>query len=334
MKLVLPKIRLLNLCASNSEQSVSQNPRLVKDTDLLCDFQDQHSSISESTSIPAGQTVTRVPSVESASVQPVRRSGRRVPSDESVPTSVSSQGGSNFNKKKPPTWSRPGHPEWDIIRVLYSDDCLAEDPLRTIPNPDYEYLDRNGKLKQPNTYVPVPKPVKRLHPKLKALIQRGADTRSHHLYYGHMGLKRNIPTAGKIREDWEEPEESDEEPDPRGSEVRAAPLNFLAELKALSNQFTNDGSQEEQFHARPSIKLIIPDHIKAILVDDWENVTKNLQLVPLPAAKPVNLILNDYLNYEKPKRQAGSAQADILDEVVAGLKEYFEKCVGRILLYR
>ncbi|KAE9375476.1 MRG-domain-containing protein [Stipitochalara longipes BDJ] len=95
-----------------------------------------------------------------------------------------------------------------------------------------------------------------------------------------------------------------------------------------------DLEHEEQFHAKPAVKLLIPDHIKAILVDDWENVTKNLQLVPLPAAKPVNLILNDYLQYEKPRRQPGSAPADILDEVVAGLKEYFEKCLGRILLYR
>lgn len=86
--------------------------------------------------------------------------------------------------------------------------------------------------------------------------------------------------------------------------------------------------------ARPSIKLIIPDHIKAILVDDWENVTKNQQLVPLPHPHPVNKILNDYLEFEKPKRMEGSAQADILDEVVAGLKEYFDKCLGRVLLYR
>jgi mortality factor 4-like protein 1 len=92
--------------------------------------------------------------------------------------------------------------------------------------------------------------------------------------------------------------------------------------------------QEESFHARPSIKLIIPDHIKAMLVDDWENVTKSLQLVPLPSAHPVNSILKDYLEQEKPKRTEGSAEADILDEVIAGLKEYFEKCLGRILLYR
>lgn len=92
--------------------------------------------------------------------------------------------------------------------------------------------------------------------------------------------------------------------------------------------------QEENFHARPSIKLVIPDHIKAILVDDWENVTKNQQLVPLPSAHPVNSILDEYLEYEMPKRQAGSAQADILEEVIAGLKDYFDKCLGRILLYR
>ncbi|KAI9644268.1 Esa1p-associated factor [Ciborinia camelliae] len=92
--------------------------------------------------------------------------------------------------------------------------------------------------------------------------------------------------------------------------------------------------QEENFHNRPSINIVIPDHIKAILVDDWENVTKTQQLVPLPHKKPVTQILNDWLEFEKPKRPVGSAQADILEEIVAGLKEYFEKCLGRILLYR
>ncbi|KAF8863582.1 histone acetylase complex subunit [Acephala macrosclerotiorum] len=95
-----------------------------------------------------------------------------------------------------------------------------------------------------------------------------------------------------------------------------------------------DLENEESFHARPSVHLPIPDHIKAILVDDWENVTKNQQLVPVPSDHSVDSILNDYLAFENPKRQAGSHQADLLLEVVAGLKEYFEKCLGRILLYR
>lgn len=95
-----------------------------------------------------------------------------------------------------------------------------------------------------------------------------------------------------------------------------------------------DNEQEDSFYNRPSIKLVMPDHLKALLVDDWENVTKNQQLVPLPHPHPVSEILADYMTYEKPKRQEGSASMDILEETVAGLREYFEKCVGRILLYR
>ncbi|KAJ8122850.1 hypothetical protein O1611_g9738 [Lasiodiplodia mahajangana] len=96
----------------------------------------------------------------------------------------------------------------------------------------------------------------------------------------------------------------------------------------------NNEPQEEAFHARPSVKLIIPDVIKALLVDDWENVTKNMQLVPLPHPKPVTKILEDYSAYEMPKRVAGSSHADILEETLSGLREYFDKSLGRILLYK
>lgn len=82
------------------------------------------------------------------------------------------------------------------------------------------------------------------------------------------------------------------------------------------------------------INLPVPDHIQAMLVDDWENITKNNQLVPLPHPKPVTRILEDYLSFERPHREEGSASMDILDEVVAGFREYFEKALSRILLYR
>lgn len=77
----------------------------------------------------------------------------------------------------------------------------------------------------------------------------------------------------------------------------------------------------------------MPDTIKALLVDDWENVTKNKQVIPLPARYPVNTILDMYNAEEKQKRQE-TADVDVLDEVTAGIKEYFEKSIGRILLYR
>lgn len=92
--------------------------------------------------------------------------------------------------------------------------------------------------------------------------------------------------------------------------------------------------QEESFHSRPSIKLVLPDHIKGFLVDDWENVTKNNQLVHIPHPKPVETILQDYLAAEKPNREEDSTQMDILEETIAGLREYFDRALGRILLYR
>jgi hypothetical protein len=214
---------------------------------------------------------------------------------------------------------------------------LAPDPLLTLPKPNHTYLTSQGKLKNPERYAWGRVPG-RLHPKLEALIKSGNYKPIHDTYYRNMSHDVVVPTAGIARDQSEAlsptVRESDDD-DNNDDDHDHDKIGLFPSIAAFVNYVrTNDSLQEEQFHAKPAVKLIIPDHIKAILVDDWENVTKNLQLVPLPAAKPVNLILNDYLEYEKPRRQPGSAQADILDEVVAGLKEYFEKCLGRILLYR
>lgn len=82
------------------------------------------------------------------------------------------------------------------------------------------------------------------------------------------------------------------------------------------------------------INISMPDHIQAMLVDDWENITKNNQLVPLPHPNPVSKIFEDYLTVERPRREEGSSSMDILEEVIAGFREYFEKALSRILLYR
>lgn len=77
----------------------------------------------------------------------------------------------------------------------------------------------------------------------------------------------------------------------------------------------------------------MPDSLKSLLVDDWENVTKNQQVVALPAKAPVNQILEDYVEEEKTKR-ASDAEVDVLEEVIMGIKEYFDKSLDKILLYR
>lgn len=78
----------------------------------------------------------------------------------------------------------------------------------------------------------------------------------------------------------------------------------------------------------------MPDHLKSALVDDWEYVTKNNQLVPLPHPHPVKKIMDEYLEHERPRRPEGSADRDILEETISGLEQYFNKSLGRILLYR
>ncbi|KAI9681357.1 MAG: Esa1p-associated factor [Caeruleum heppii] len=120
----------------------------------------------------------------------------------------------------------------------------------------------------------------------------------------------------------------------RGSEERHSSVQAGTGARGQKRGRDFDLEKEENFINRPQIRLPIPDHLKSLLVDDWENVTKSLQLVPLPSPHPVNAIMDAYQSFERPKRRDGSAEADILEEMVAGIKEYFDKCLGRILLYR
>ncbi|CDM36582.1 hypothetical protein CBS147339_2669 [Penicillium roqueforti] len=92
--------------------------------------------------------------------------------------------------------------------------------------------------------------------------------------------------------------------------------------------------KEESFNIRPSVRVVMPDNLKSLLVDDWEQVTKNQCVVSLPAKYPVRQILQDWHEEELPKRSGSSADEDVLEEVVAGIQEYFDKCLDKILLYR
>ena len=119
----------------------------------------------------------------------------------------------------------------------------------------------------------------------------------------------------------------------QAQEPQASAPKKQKKARTVKKQLTQT-EQEEIFTSRPAVRIPISDHLKALLVDDWENVTKNLSLVPLPSEHPVTEILSNYYEEEKLKRRAGSAEADLLQEIVAGIKEYFNQSLGRILLYR
>jgi hypothetical protein len=217
-------------------------------------------------------------------------------------------------------WKDRNSDQYDIKRVIAAGEyeCLVDDNLSKRPPKNYTYLKLEKGEYTFKPWILEDKSVQspplddndpRLHPKLKEHEIRGTATWRLRFYYADIPHDKCLPMAGVIKE----------------SSIK----DFFR-----GHKLTHINLKEEGFHQRPSIKLIMPDHLKAILVDDWENVTKNSLLVPIPSAHPVNAILADYLAAEKPHREAGSAQADILEEVVAGLKTYFDKCLGRILLYR
>ncbi|ORY33051.1 chromatin modification-related protein EAF3 [Naematelia encephala] len=92
---------------------------------------------------------------------------------------------------------------------------------------------------------------------------------------------------------------------------------------------------EADYLKRPEVKIVIPDALKLQLVDDWENVTKNNQLVTLPRRPNVRDLLEEYRNYVNDTKKDRTARATaLLSEIISGITLYFDKALGNNLLYR
>ncbi|ODN97265.1 mortality factor 4-like protein 1 [Cryptococcus wingfieldii CBS 7118] len=128
-----------------------------------------------------------------------------------------------------------------------------------------------------------------------------------------------------------------------GGSGTASPGIGAAGRKPLKD-FKKDGKKrgrdaldsETDFMKRPEVKIVIPDILKLVLVDDWENVTKNNQLVALPRKPNVRELLEEYRQYASAsKKQERSARATaLLSEIISGITLYFDKALGNNLLYR
>lgn len=56
----------------------------------------------------------------------------------------------------------------------------------------------------------------------------------------------------------------------------------------IDRQRTDDETKKSDF------KITMPESLKGILVDDWENVTKNRLILNIPGEYTVDRILDDY----------------------------------------
>ncbi|KAH9817823.1 MRG-domain-containing protein [Melampsora americana] len=90
---------------------------------------------------------------------------------------------------------------------------------------------------------------------------------------------------------------------------------------------------EEEPSKRPNIRIVIPEPLKLQLVDDWEAVTRKNQVVTLPRNPTVGMIFQEYETYATQSKPSPKSK-NLLREVLAGVKVYFDKSLGHSLLYR
>lgn len=103
---------------------------------------------------------------------------------------------------------------------------------------------------------------------------------------------------------------------------------------ARGQKRTREVEVEKTESYQPTLALQVPDRLKARLVDDWEWITKDQRLVPVPReGVSVAQILEEY-RLSVPMKRPGSAEAEIFEECMTGLQKYFDKTLGTILLYK
>eukprot|EP00937_MAST-01D_sp_MAST-1D-sp2_P000529 g529.t1 len=106
-----------------------------------------------------------------------------------------------------------------------------------------------------------------------------------------------------------------------------------AKENALSKKRKIDATRELEDDAGEAVvKVPIPFGLKKQLVDDWEAVTREPRhLVPLPRSPSVAQVLAEFV---EAKRKSVPNAVQNFQEVCDGIKLYFDRALGTILLYR
>jgi len=92
----------------------------------------------------------------------------------------------------------------------------------------------------------------------------------------------------------------------------------------------DDTIEDDSSVGKKQISLRVPGQIKKCLIIDWENITRNKMLCELPRNNTVSALLQEFLT----SKNRTPDNADIMTEVINGLKQYFERALPFLLLYR
>ena len=91
-----------------------------------------------------------------------------------------------------------------------------------------------------------------------------------------------------------------------------------------------DGTPDEQILAEIRETLRLPYGAKLKLIEDWEHITRERKLVPLPREPAIPTILEDFMA-AKARR---TSHERVYGEVCDGVKAYFNQALPTTLLYK
>jgi mortality factor 4-like protein 1 len=101
--------------------------------------------------------------------------------------------------------------------------------------------------------------------------------------------------------------------------------NSSNNVKRKSESIDRD---EEPPHKK--LQLSIPSSLTSVLVDNFENITRNKRIIPLPKKTTVKDIFDSFLTDSKRSPPV----QELYREVANGLIQYFDRVLGTSLLYR
>ncbi|XP_058948676.1 mortality factor 4-like protein 1 [Pocillopora verrucosa] len=99
------------------------------------------------------------------------------------------------------------------------------------------------------------------------------------------------------------------------------------------SRIVNPIESDENYISRVDVKITIPDDLKQWLIDDWDLVTRQKQLVPIPRKKNIKEILDEYIKSRTANPDEGF-KPGVVQEVADGIQEYFNVMLGTQLLYK
>ncbi|PFX21504.1 mortality factor 4-like protein 1 [Stylophora pistillata] len=148
----------------------------------------------------------------------------------------------------------------------------------------------------------------------------------------------NLQKQRELREQNSKSKKSRKRTDKQGGDSekpfkRESVVDAPGPARKKRSRIANPIESDENYISRVDVKITIPDDLKQWLIDDWDLVTRQKQLVPIPRKKNIKEILDEYIK-SRTSNPDGRFKPGVVQEVADGIQEYFNVMLGTHLLYK